>query len=399
MEAIYNFPIDEAAAVCGFQAEYEDGRIVKGVVKEKNQARQEFNQAISRGKQANLMELVRRDVFSLRVGNLPAGAYVKITITYVTALKARDGAAAFILPTYIAPRYCPDTTADLRLAGTSMGLQLFGMSIGANFTCLSNIKSIQCSTHELTASLSSNVRGKTGHIQLEDVTMDRDLVLLVSEDQAHQPRAVVERSPSGLMAGLVTIFPDLEFKDRKREITFLIDRSGSMHGSQMEQARETLQLFLRSLPVSCRFNIVGFGSTYSALFSSEGGVPYNDYNLEQATSYAQGMQANMGGTEIKTPLEFIFGQPRSPHCERQVFVLTDGQVSNDQEVFKVIRRYCTNGNCRLFSVGVGRGVSRHLVEGMARYAIPQLPLIGCDESMLCFTMFVTPALSLPFSYA
>ena len=82
IEATYHFPVDEAAAVCGFEAAYEDGTIVKGVVKEKNQARQEFNHALQQGKQANLLEAVRRDVFTLKVGNIPANEHVKITIIY-----------------------------------------------------------------------------------------------------------------------------------------------------------------------------------------------------------------------------------------------------------------------------------------------------------------------------
>lgn len=77
--------------------------------------------------------------------------------------------------------------------------------------------------------------------------------------------------------------------------------------------------------MSCTINIVGFGSSYAALFPSP--QPYNDETLELATAYATDLRANMGGTNI-------LSQPMT--IDRQVFVLTDGQVSNDSQVFDTI---------------------------------------------------------------
>jgi len=280
--------VDQAAAVCGFQAEYEDGTIVKGVVKEKQLARQEFQHAVQQGKQANLLEAVRRDVFTLNVGNIPASGYVKITITYVTSLQAREDAAAFVLPMYIAPRYTPQGGMPSEEQGLTVrnqsNVMLFGLDIAIEFTSRSNIKGITTPTHAQEPSLSCDYQGKTGQFLLRDFTMDRDLVVLLEEEQCHQPRVVIEASEAGTLAGFVTLFPKLEFRDLKREFVFLIDRSGSMDDqNKMKQARETLLLFLRSLPVSCTFNIVGFGSRHSSLFHTP--MPYNDETLESASTW------------------------------------------------------------------------------------------------------------------
>ena len=375
IEVTYHFPVDEAAAICGFEAEYEDGSVVKGVVREKNQAREEYQLARRSGKQANLLKSVRRDIFTLNAGNLPAKSHVKITITYVTTPQSREDAAALVLPTCIAPRYVPGNAGSSTIRNEELDamsppvstVKLYGLNLQAKISCRSSITKITTPTHSTEPSLVYYHAGKTGHFELKDMTMDRDLVILVEENEPHQPRASIEVSNGGTMTGLVTIFPQIEFPDKQREFIFVIDRSGSMDGQKIKQAREALLLFLRSLPASCTFNIVSFGSTFRSLYPNP--VSYNDESLEFASTSVKKMYADMGGTQVYNALRDVFNRPSS---ERQIFVLTDGQVSNDKQVFNLIRENCSprssskGGRCRLFSVGIGNNVSRHLVQGMAR---------------------------------
>lgn len=87
LQAVYHFPVFEQAALCDFQAKYSDGTTVQGVVKEKQAAREEYQRAIrEQGKQAQLLESVRRDVLTLRVGNLGPQQVLKVCLTYVTTL-------------------------------------------------------------------------------------------------------------------------------------------------------------------------------------------------------------------------------------------------------------------------------------------------------------------------
>jgi len=117
IEAIYKFPLDEGAAVCSFTAEV-DGRKIQGVVKETEEARTDYETAISSGQTAFLVEEKLPDVFKAKVGNLAAGSGAKIQLTYITELKVEEGEIRFYLPTTIAPRYVPatdtsSTAADL----------------------------------------------------------------------------------------------------------------------------------------------------------------------------------------------------------------------------------------------------------------------------------------------
>ena len=151
----------------------------------------------------------------------------------------------------------------------------------------------------------------------------------------HVPRAFVEHGVGEEMATgkfmsgsavMVNFFPSFTKIEAACEFIFLVDRSGSMSGSYIRSARETLVLFLKSLPEGSYSNILGFGSSYEKLFPQS--VPYKEEYLEKAIKHAQGMSANLGGTELLPPLKHVFGLPHHAGYSRQVFVLTDGSVSN-----------------------------------------------------------------------
>ena len=96
--------------------------------------------------------------------------------------------------------------------------------------------------------------------------LDRDFVLLVRAAEPETPRSVVERAPDGTVAAKI-VFPPLQATGAAPgEVLFLVDRSGSMVGSSIDEARNALQLCLRSLPPGILFNVAGFGTSYEALF-------------------------------------------------------------------------------------------------------------------------------------
>ena len=114
IEAVYKFPLDEAAAVCGFEATI-DGRRVVGVVEEREKAFEKYDQAMAAGHGAYLLDQERPDVFTVSVGNVPPGKEVVLRITTVSELALEGDAIRFVLPTTISPRYAP--AEDLRGVG------------------------------------------------------------------------------------------------------------------------------------------------------------------------------------------------------------------------------------------------------------------------------------------
>ena len=121
------------------------------------------------------------------------------------------------------------------------------------------------------------------------------------------------------------------------EFIFLVDCSGSMCGASIQSAADALILFIKSLPVSCYFNVVAFGSTYRNLF--EDSQKYSKETVERAMAFAHKLQASLGGTELLNPLHWILKKPPVSDMPRQIFILTDGAVTNTRAVLREVQKY------------------------------------------------------------
>jgi len=144
------------------------------------------------------------------------------------------------------------------------------------------------------------------------------------------------------------------------EFMFVIDCSGSMEGDdKIGQARKAMLLFLKSLPVNCHFNIIRFGSTFSSLFSNQVTDKYNEKNMRLAESLIKNMSADLGGTELLEPLNWLKKSIPQDGCMRQIFLLTDGEVSNVDQVTNLCREMAAY--TRIFSFGLGHSVSDSLM--------------------------------------
>jgi hypothetical protein len=140
------------------------------------------------------------------------------------------------------------------------------------------------------------------------------------------------------------------------EFLFVIDCSGSMRDDdKIGLARKAMLLFLKSLPVDCHFNIIRFGSSFSSLFSDQVTREYNEDSMRQAESLIKSMGADLGGTELLEPLRWLKKNQPPSGCVRQIFLLTDGEVSNVDEVTNLCRDMAEF--TRIFSFGLGHSVS------------------------------------------
>ncbi|XP_029013120.1 von Willebrand factor A domain-containing protein 5B1 isoform X2 [Betta splendens] len=145
------------------------------------------------------------------------------------------------------------------------------------------------------------------------------------------------------------------------EFIFLIDRSGSMSGVNINHVKDAMVVVLKSLMPGCFFNIVGFGSAFRALFTTS--QNYEEEALALACDYVRKLKADMGGTNILAPLNWILRQPAISGHPRLVFLLTDGAVSNTGKVIELVRSHARYVRC--FTFGIGQNVCRRLVKGLA----------------------------------
>ncbi|XP_030600164.1 von Willebrand factor A domain-containing protein 5A-like [Archocentrus centrarchus] len=389
LEAVFVFPLPGDAAVCHFSAKIGQTQIV-AEVKEKQEAREEYDDALSSGQQAFLLEESEQspDIFSLSVGSLPPGESASIRLEYVTelAVQADDG-LRFCLPAVLNPRYQPwgrKTTEPIKMQDivsicgmTSVPASLvpYSLSFSARVSSPRPVSKVEsnCSLDPLqylsTDQTQATVKLAAGH------KFDRDVELLIYYKDVHQPTAVVEAGQASAEAGtlmgdpvvMVSLYPEfpqsvMSSTTACGEFVFLMDRSGSMSNTNIRSAKDTLLLLLKSLPMGCYFNIYSFGSTYEHIFPKS--VEYSQQTMKEALKKVEQMEADLGGTEILQPLKHIYSQPCIPNQPRQLFVFTDGEVGNTKEVIDLVKK--NSGSHRCFSFGIGEGASSALINGIAK---------------------------------
>ena len=379
IEVIYMFPIEEEAGVTSFEAEIDNHTIVTEI-REIDRARDEYHDAIRNSKTAVLLEETQPDIFQIKLGQLKPGATANIKIKYLTELIVEDGNIKLTIPTTIAPRYIPyndNSDAAKKIAYIPYSLSTPApLTIAFNGIMQTKIKSVKSPSNGFQITLPDSINNKgqytfKGGLSAKTTDLDKDVILYVEasdDDEMNKPivffeKPSHEKTNQGIVA-MLSLVPSFKLEDQPVELIFLVDRSGSMSGSSIVQAKQALNLFLHSLPPDCYFNIWSFGSSFDALFKSRS-EKYSDHTLNTALQHVASMDADYGGTEIYQLLDAIFKQPK-PACGyiRQIFVLTDGEVSNAPSVISLVKENDSHG--RIFSLGLGSSASRYLVKGIAR---------------------------------
>ena len=338
------------------------------------------------------------------MGNIPPFTRVNIWITYITELKIEaDESTRFLLPTAVAPRYSPSSPSS-SLPWHTPWYDVFSRRFCLPFRYRKRWEEIpsfiQSSPHSFSVmieiaapSLLVEIISPSHVIHLEKTSektcfvsflngneaLGKDFILDYKISEPHKERAIIEceNENADRVSAMVTLVPDFALDDLKSELIFVIDQSGSMNGKFINQAKEGLQLFLRGLPLDCYFNIIGFGSIFTPLYQQS--KKYSQETLNEATLHINGISANLGGTELMKPLQYIYSTQLIEGYSRNIFILTDGQVENTEQVCKLIRE--NNNTSRVFSLGVGDQVSHDLVEGMARAGKGNAKFIVDGQSM------------------
>ncbi|XP_078471869.1 von Willebrand factor A domain-containing protein 5A-like [Lampetra planeri] len=394
VEASFLFPLDDDSAVHAFSASL-NGRHIDAVIKEKEKAKEEYDDAMSSGHTAFLLSEDRGDVFQCMLGNLGAGEGAELQVEFVSELAVEpDGAVRFCLPTVLNPRYTPpgSSPADSVLpfvpfVSCSQPLP-YSMAFCLRAEAPGGIAAVT-SACDLGPVSFSGTGNSVAQVSLgEGFKMDRDVELFVHPIQKHRPFALLEAGrtakASSLMSDTVAMlnfFPDAgetkstkgaEALTQKGEFIFVVDCSGSMEcpmvndGSggretRIHSAKETLMLLLKSLPLGCFFNVYTFGSSYNSFFPES--CEYSQASMDEALKLVKGMRANLGGTKILEPLVAIYRSACRPEHSRQLMVLTDGEVSNTRDVISLVKKNASKHRC--FSFGIGDGASTELITGIA----------------------------------
>ncbi|KAG1961359.1 protein mono-ADP-ribosyltransferase PARP4 [Pimephales promelas] len=370
IEAKYVFPLEETAAVCGFEA-FINGKHVIGKVKEKEQARKEYKQAIEKGHGAYLMDQDAPDVFTISVGNLPPGATVLIKVTFITELVVRSGSIVFSLAGSVAPwqqsaALNTTTQATVEKIGVtelqSEGEFSLSMSIEMpyeiiNLSSSHRIKTKMTDCKAVVSTLPGQTLGSEG------------LQVSFSLSNIHMPRMWVENHPDKYsQACMLVFYPDFKSSgvsssgdpSSVSDVVILLDSSKSMQGDAMLNARRIALQVLKSLDRSLKINIISFSTDYKEAFPAP--MPLDEAS-EPARKFIMSCSGAGGGTELWRPLQSLSLLSPSRGV-RNILLLSDGHVQNQPLTLELVRE--NSRHTRLFTCGLSLTANRHMLRALAQ---------------------------------
>ncbi len=370
ISASYVFPASTRVSVHGMTMEI-GGQRIKAVIKEKEEAEQDYEEARSEGKSASLLEEKRSNVFTMDVANIMPGDTVRIELHYTEMVESTDGVCQFVFPTVVGPRYAGvlDTEDAEEAEWVETPYLEEGVDPGSTYDIMVNVSTgvpitdLSCTTHDVDVEWKKNSEAKVTLSDPGDFAGDRDFIL--------EYQMTGEELESGLMLYegeeenyfLLTMQPPARYEPTDivpREYIFVLDVSGSMNGYPLDTARELIRNMVRNLRSTDRFNLFLFSDIVSEM--SLQSVEATEENIDCALKLID-MQEGGGGTELAAALDDVLAVPAREDAARSVVVITDGYIYDEEEVFQKIRDHL--GETDFFSFGIGSSVNRSLMEGIA----------------------------------
>ncbi|XP_072433534.1 protein mono-ADP-ribosyltransferase PARP4 isoform X2 [Chiloscyllium punctatum] len=366
IEAKYVFPLDDTAAVCGFEAFINEKHII-GQVKEKSQAHHEYRQAIRKGHGAYLMDQAAADVFTISVGNLPPNASVIIKITYITELAVDREYISFLLSGSLTSQQRnkalqEKTQESLKNIDVQKLEPAGGFSLNLSIEMPYEIKEITSPTHSIKIKR-TDCKAVVSMDQNSCLGTGFQLLILLAE--IHTPRMWVENNPEkDSQACMLAFYPEFDFGTLSDcEVIICLDCSYSMRGLVLDEAKKVALLLLRYLPTTCKFNVITFGTDYKELFRCSQQRNSEDA-VKAANNFILSVQKPMGNTDFWRPLLNLNLLAPSKRI-RNVLLISDGHLQNETLTLKTV---CQNvKHTRIFTCGVGSTANRHMLRMLAQY--------------------------------
>lgn len=393
VEAVYIFPLGDRAAVDDFELAVGD-RTIRGVIQRREEARATYRAARAAGYRAALLEQERPNIFRQCIANLEPGKPVTVRLRTVETLRYERGLYRLTFPLVVGPRYIPGgasrsaiISAPMLPPGTRSGHDVdITVSIDAGVP----LTGIESPSHRV---LVDNSGSTTARVRLapDDTIPNKDFLLRWSVS-AERPAVGLLTHRDGL-DGFFTLLVQPKgdvtaAEAAPKEITFVVDTSGSMSGIPIEASKRLIARALHELGPRDTFNLVRFSGDNEVY--SKDPLPNDRASIEAAIAWLQPQQGH-GGTEMLPALRAAFARPVDPNRVRLVVFFTDGYVGNDSQILASIREVL--GDARIYTIGIGSSVNHYLLDRMAdlgrgAYVFVR-PDDNADDALEAFKSWVT----------
>ncbi|NKB67181.1 MAG: VWA domain-containing protein [Candidatus Latescibacteria bacterium] len=353
VEGTYIFPLPLGASFSAFSM-HVDGEPLQAEILDAIEARRIYEEIVRQRIDPALLEYAGRGAYRARIFPIPAEGERRVELAYEEVLKRDGGVVRYIYPLNT-EKFSPEPLEDV--------------SVQVDIRSSSPIKAVYSPSHEIVVERLDDHRVRVIYAD-EGVTPSRDFALYYTVSDSEVGLDLLSYFPNAEQEGyyLLLAAPQIEPVDEvvtPKRIVFVFDRSGSMAGGKMDQARASLRFAVGALNEDDVFNIVDYGTTVSSFADSA--VAATPQQRQLALDYVDGLEA-LGGTNIDGALERGLGMVRGDGFAEMVVFLTDGKPTIGQVDIDAIiaaAEQANGGRARLFVFGVGDEVNTHLLDRLA----------------------------------
>jgi len=350
LEGTYVFPLPKDAVVSSFLL-IQDGKEWAAELVDADEARRIYQQIVHQRRDPALLEYINQKMFRASIFPIPPGAERQIDLTYSEVLDCRNGLYLWGFP-------FPTNTATYPLADLNFDVHLqTQQALGNVYSPQSQVKLERDNDHSADASFKGEFDDVHGPFQIYYSLADKHfgMNLLAHRD-----------GEEGTFLLMISPQRDLEEQEIVgKDIVFVLDRSGSMRGEKISQAKDALEYCLENLNNRDRFNIVEFSDAVRAF---QPGLVGADTRRTEGLRFVERVNSG-GGTNLHDALKRAISMDWDESRPRSVILLTDGLptigVTNLETILDTVEK--DNGvHVRIFPFGVGHDVDAIFLDRLAQ---------------------------------
>ena len=430
INAQYVFPTSSTATVHGMKMEIGN-HVVTATIKEIEEAKEEYEEAKEEGKSASLLEQRRPNVFTMDVANVMPGDTARIELHYTELVATTEGICEFVFPTVVGPRYITPDDADSPVAdaavphkgtdgeesgpdgrdktaedsdtdrsgadedaaagshaesgdGWAAGPYLpqgvlpdSEYRITVNLSTGVPIADVSCKSHEIKVEQENDSQARITLANPEDYAGNRDFILKYRLTGESVESGLVLTQTDSEKYFFLTVQPPQRYTPDDippREYIFVLDISGSMYGYPLDTAKDLIRGLAADLRDIDSFNLVLFSDdTY--LLSTKS-LAATSKNVRAAIDLIDEQEGG-GGTSMLEALQTAVSGPKKEDIARSVVIITDGYISNEEDIYDLINENMDTAS--FFSFGIGCSVNDYLIKGIAQCGMGESFLVTDSE--------------------
>jgi Ca-activated chloride channel family protein len=353
LEGYFMFPLPNDATIEKFSM-YINGKETAAELLDATKARTIYEDIVRRSKDPALLEFYDRRMIRVRIFPIEPYAEQRVKLTYGQSLARDNGNIVYELPMstgrYQQAKAIPSVSMKLDVQTTE------------------ELKNIGCATHKVEIQRKGDRAAVVG-FEMKEYVPSMDFQLNFSTANAKLGCAVLthkQANDDGYFMMSLSPGYSVRAANMPKDVTFVVDCSGSMTDGKMEQAIKSLKFCVENLNDTDCFNIVRFSTEANALFGTT--EPANAANRARAKEFIEGFRP-IGGTNIDEALQLALQSrgKQGGNSDRPYFVIfmTDGKPTigetDETALLNRVKNYNTT-NTRIFTIGIGTELNIHLLD-------------------------------------